>query len=637
MNNLFHQLAESLTELDSRPLDDRMHTINELRKLLHQHSPMRDNPVDLVLWVKNDTVYANDYNPNSVAPPELKLLEISISHDGFCVAADTPVLCADLVWRPAGSLLVGQEIIAFDEDANKEPGRRAGGRQFKTAHVTHNEPRESPLVAVETEDGTVLCTPDHPWLAQPQHGDASRRTTRWVEAQNLRPGDKVMRLLKPWNVDTSYEAGWLAGFLDGEGTMTINLARGQVRAHRLAGYQRPGPTADHMVREMSSRALTSTFVLKRSSTKHPEWSDMVMCRVDRLPEIMRLLGSVRPDRLIEDGGRFWEGRSISTTGNTIKVLSVRPAASGTIASLSTSSRTYIADGYAMHNTQPIVSMLDEHGKREVVDGFHRHRIGKESEHVQSRVQGYLPVVQIRSTQTGRNDRIASTIRHNRARGKHHVEAMSDIVIELKRRNWSDDRIARELGMDADEVLRLCQITGLAEAFTDTDFSAAWEAARDDSSGAEIMSDVLTDFVADDKGRVYHTWEKWEVYRAGFYAERPPGKMTQDEGEAAYAVFLGDLGLFRAALEVVVGQWAFSCEHFLTNDRMNRIAWLGQAAMAQATGVPSTCRGGYHAMSQEKQLAADELALEYLNRWLVAYGREATTLILARGRTEMELY
>ena len=74
-----------------------------------------------------------------------------------------------------------------------------------------------------------------------------------------------------------------------------------------------------------------------------------------------------------------------------------------------------------------------------------------------------------------SDRMAATIRHNRARGKHQVEGMSDIVLALKRRNWSDEKIGRELGMDSDEVLRLAQITGLAEAFKDRAFSLAWEA------------------------------------------------------------------------------------------------------------------------------------------------------------------
>lgn len=114
------------------------------------------------------------------------------------------------------------------------------------------------------------------------------------------------------------------------------------------------------------------------------------------------------------------------------------------------------------------------GIYEVVDGFHRNRVGKEYEDIRSRLHGHLPVVIINNDREDKGDRIASTIRHNRARGKHRVEAMSDIVIELKRRNWSDKKIAKELGMDADEVLRLTQITGLAEMFADRDFSQAWE-------------------------------------------------------------------------------------------------------------------------------------------------------------------
>lgn len=136
------------------------------------------------------------------------------------------------------------------------------------------------------------------------------------------------------------------------------------------------------------------------------------------------------------------------------------------------------DGY----TQPIVSMMDD-GKetREVIDGFHRNRVGKECEDIQSRVHGYLPVVTIRDEQKGFNDRVASTIRHNRARGKHKVESMSDIVVDLKKRNWSDKKISKELGMDQDEVLRLAQISGLTELFKNTDFSNAWEVDEKESN------------------------------------------------------------------------------------------------------------------------------------------------------------
>ena len=134
-------------------------------------------------------------------------------------------------------------------------------------------------------------------------------------------------------------------------------------------------------------------------------------------------------------------------------------------------RSIQADGY----TQPIVSMTDEAGGFEVIDGFHRHRVGKECEDIQSRVHGYLPLVEIRQSQVDKNDRMASTIRHNRARGEHRVESMADIVIELKRRFWSDEKIAKELGMEPDEVLRLTQVTGLAGLFQDREFSEAWEA------------------------------------------------------------------------------------------------------------------------------------------------------------------
>lgn len=138
------------------------------------------------------------------------------------------------------------------------------------------------------------------------------------------------------------------------------------------------------------------------------------------------------------------------------------------------------DGY----TQPIVAWRNAASAAfEVVDGFHRNRVGKESPAVRRRVHGYLPLAVINSDRLDRGDRIAATIRHNRARGKHKVAAMSDIVVELKRRNWTDEKIGRELGMDPDEVLRLTQITGLAEMFADKEFTASWDL------GSEV-ADVL---------------------------------------------------------------------------------------------------------------------------------------------------
>jgi ParB-like chromosome segregation protein Spo0J len=130
-----------------------------------------------------------------------------------------------------------------------------------------------------------------------------------------------------------------------------------------------------------------------------------------------------------------------------------------------------ANGYTM----PIVV---HHGEERdlVVDGFHRHRVGKEDPEIRSSVRGRLPVSRIRAERADMASRIAATIEHNRARGEHAVGDMSEIVRMLYAAGWRDAKIQEELGMDPDEVRRLKQITGLAELFADREYSAAWEPA-----------------------------------------------------------------------------------------------------------------------------------------------------------------
>lgn len=123
-------------------------------------------------------------------------------------------------------------------------------------------------------------------------------------------------------------------------------------------------------------------------------------------------------------------------------------------------------------TQPIV-VSEEDGKYRVVDGFHRHMLGKSVTGVGARLNGYLPVTCVNASSSGEAERIAATIRHNRARGKHKISSMSDIVRDLHRLGWDNTRISRELGMDEDEVLRLKQISGLAELFAGEAYSQAW--------------------------------------------------------------------------------------------------------------------------------------------------------------------
>lgn len=302
-----------------------------------------------------------------------------------------------------------------------------------------------------------------------------------------------------------------------------------------------------------------------------------------------------------------------------------------------------ADGY----TQPIVGN-EEDGMIVVVDGFHRHRVGKECEDVNALVHDFLPVVQIRSEQVSRDHRMASTVRHNRARGKHKVEAMSDMVIELKRRNWSDEKICKELGMDRDEVLRLCQISGLSDIFSGQEFSKAWEPQghitpedfRDLSGKAEDYQDEEVEVRTantDDEGRIFHPFEKWECAKAGFYETKPPKGMTADNCRAYYRELLADIPEFERVLGLVITSWVNSCEHYLTNAAMNRVAWMGQAALCYKYGIPAEFRGGYGLLTEAQQVAADEAALRNINNWMAANGRPALTIAEANPNRQSDIY
>lgn len=124
------------------------------------------------------------------------------------------------------------------------------------------------------------------------------------------------------------------------------------------------------------------------------------------------------------------------------------------------------DGY----TQPIVASKQEDGTWKVVDGFHRNIIGKEHKDIRERLHDYLPITPLKKDKA---DSMASTIRHNRARGSHNVELMGNIVKELHELGKSDRWISKHLGMQVDEIIRLKQLTGLADLFKDNDFSKSW--------------------------------------------------------------------------------------------------------------------------------------------------------------------
>lgn len=138
-------------------------------------------------------------------------------------------------------------------------------------------------------------------------------------------------------------------------------------------------------------------------------------------------------------------------------------------------------------------------------------------------------------------------------------------------------------------------------------------------------------------RVYHTWDKWECYPAGFYETRPKEDWTPTDCERIYRDLLRDIPMFEAALCSVVTQWKNSCEHYLSNESMNRIAWLGQAALCFARGIPSCFRGGFNKLTEAEQEAANASALKFLNQWLKRHGEPPATLEQAGIKAKVNLY
>jgi len=115
-------------------------------------------------------------------------------------------------------------------------------------------------------------------------------------------------------------------------------------------------------------------------------------------------------------------------------------------------------------------------------------------------------------------------------------------------------------------------------------------------------------------RVWHPWDLWEDYKYNFYGSKPKG-MKKEDCEEMYRKFLSNTEHFAEVLDKLIVEWKYSCEHHLTNITMNRIAWLGQAALAYEYKIPSDMRGGFNLLTEEQQHEANLVAFMYLNKWL----------------------
>lgn len=250
-----------------------------------------------------------------------------------CVTPGNRVLRDDMTWTPAEKLVPGDGIMAFDKFTDGTIGsQRRWQRAIVTAAVRHVKD----VAEVKFSDGTTItATLDHPWLCcQDNHG---RRRYTWIRTQQLAAGQKIRRLLQPWAVDRSYDAGWLAGFFDGEGTIQgcglIELG------------QNPGPALDR------ATSLLSSLGFRFSLYENERDKLRTVHLLGGTGESLRFLGMVRPGRLLNDARELRCGIPRGNCQPTLEVLSVTPRGPDEIVGLSTSAHTYIAEGFGHANTE----------------------------------------------------------------------------------------------------------------------------------------------------------------------------------------------------------------------------------------------------------------------------------------------
>lgn len=292
----------------------------------------------------------------------LALLDGELQVDNVCFIAchspDTKILTKDLRWVPARDLKEGDELWGFDEHRSDAPEgispsayRRQSARRFKTATVVSSFTATKECVRVHLDTGeSFVCTTDHPWLSYGAKGRGGKNL-EWELAENLLERPNLVRPFLPWEEDTSKDAGWLAGMLDGEGNVYFNRDNG---ACGIAVCQRLGKTADKLVEMANKFGKFKATVLIPKVEQH---SDQIRLRnTGGTAEAAAILGKVRPERLIDN---FDLTGKIVQRNFEARVVHIEHIGKQEVQSLETTSKTYFAEGFAVHNTTNYPERLDK--------------------------------------------------------------------------------------------------------------------------------------------------------------------------------------------------------------------------------------------------------------------------------------
>lgn len=260
---------------------------------------------------------------------------------GSCVTPDVPVLTSDLKWKPVGELQIGEKLIGFD--AERDEGQKY--RSWKYSTVTDTGRKNMPCMKVRLSDGnSYTATINHPWIARtPNH-----HNNEWLRTDQLRVGCKLMKVVRPWEEKLDYASGYIAGALDGEGSLSYEKNGGA----RLCFSQRKNVMMDEMESLYDSIGVTAYDTGKTIPHLAPSgWKTAADLIITRKSEIMEVLGSCRPKRLLPKFDVEKLGRM--TAIDYVEVVSVSEVFEAEVVALSTSTETYITDGFCSHNTSEL--------------------------------------------------------------------------------------------------------------------------------------------------------------------------------------------------------------------------------------------------------------------------------------------
>lgn len=251
----------------------------------------------------------------------------------FCLAPGTRVLLTDLTWKPVEQLAEGDDVIGFDEDLTRA---RNGGHCFRSSRVEGTKHLRQPCYRIMTDRGTVISSAPHRWLARRYTASGNRHNREWIASENLKAGDSISFLAAPWDVDHSREAGYLAGFFDGEGF---------VSSGGVGFGQNPGPTAGRVLQLLREKGFS--FAENSQPNKR-----CVQHRIGGYEQTLRFLGSIRPHRLLDKARTVWEGKQTwGKTSTPAFITAIEYLGEQDVVAVQTSTKTLIAEGFLSHNSQ----------------------------------------------------------------------------------------------------------------------------------------------------------------------------------------------------------------------------------------------------------------------------------------------